>query len=161
MDGATHASYGRFLKSVGSRGSAAGQLDTPHSIAADAEGRIYVVDGGNARIQVFDNDLNPRAMYDTVGYPWALCITSDAHRYLYSAVNPGRKDENTVTSSHEIYKMELDGTIVGKFGRPGNAERSVKMLHSMECRHEHEIVAAQFGGAVVIIKLQPKGSVHR
>ena len=47
---------GRFLLSWGSRGSEPGQFNTPHSIAIDAQGNVYVADRGNKRIQVFDND---------------------------------------------------------------------------------------------------------
>src|SRR5665213_1156151 len=47
---------GNWVKSWGVRGSAPGEFNTPHSIAADAAGNIYVADRFNRRIQVFDND---------------------------------------------------------------------------------------------------------
>src|SRR2546423_12693363 len=47
---------GNWLKSWGEPGKGPGQLNTPHSIAADAQGNIYVADRGNRRIQVFDGD---------------------------------------------------------------------------------------------------------
>ena len=47
---------GRWLTSWGSFGSEPGQFNTLHSIAADAQDRIYVADRGNRRIQVFDPD---------------------------------------------------------------------------------------------------------
>jgi len=76
---------GRFVREVGSRGNQPGQLNTPHTLAVDAKGLVYVGDRGNARVQVFDNDLNPtpKAIYDTVGNPWAICISPGAHQYLY------------------------------------------------------------------------------
>src|SRR5579864_7902041 len=37
---------------------APGEFNTPHSIAADAQGNIYVADRGNRRIQVYDHDVN-------------------------------------------------------------------------------------------------------
>ena len=40
------------------RGKGPGELNTPHSIADDAKGNIYVGDRGNRRIQVFDRDGN-------------------------------------------------------------------------------------------------------
>src|SRR5678816_360507 len=55
---------GRFIKSVGTRGSGPMQFSTPHAIAVDAKGLVYVADRGNSRIHVLDNDLNPKAMYD-------------------------------------------------------------------------------------------------
>ena len=48
---------GKFIKSVGTRGTAPGQMNTPHSLQVDAKGNMYIADRGNARIQVFDNNL--------------------------------------------------------------------------------------------------------
>ncbi len=81
---------GRFIKSVGgARGSEPSQMNTPHSITSDAQGNIYVGDRGNARVQVFDNDLTLRAIYDNVGNPWAVCISPGPHQYLFvSNSNP-------------------------------------------------------------------------
>ena len=47
---------GNWLKSWGEPGNGPGQLNTPHSIATDANDNVYVADRGNHRIQVFDND---------------------------------------------------------------------------------------------------------
>ena len=49
---------GNWLKSWGERGNGPGQFNTPHSIAVDAKGSIYVADRGNHRIQVFDGEGN-------------------------------------------------------------------------------------------------------
>jgi hypothetical protein len=56
-------SHGRFVAETGRKGSRPGSVDLPHSLATDASGNVYVADGGNARIQVFDNSLNLRAVY--------------------------------------------------------------------------------------------------
>ena len=45
---------GDWLKSWGEPGNKPGQFSTPHSIAVDAHGNVYVADRGNRRIQVFD-----------------------------------------------------------------------------------------------------------
>ena len=63
---ASHDKNGRFVKSVGIRGTAPYQFNTPHSITADANGNIYVADRNNRRIQVFDSNLVLRAIYDHV-----------------------------------------------------------------------------------------------
>ena len=47
---------GTFIKAWGKRGSAPGEFDTPHSVAVDSRGRIFVGDRGNSRIQIFDQD---------------------------------------------------------------------------------------------------------
>ncbi len=133
---------GRFIRDVGSRGSAPGQLNTPHSIAVDAKGLVYVGDRGNARVQVFDNDLNPtpKAVYDNVGNPWAICISPGAHQYLY--VSNSWPDSSPATArdfTGEIYKMELDGTILGKFGKAGKGLKEFSGTHELDCRNPNEI----------------------
>ena len=111
---------GRFIASVGSKGSAPGQLNLPHTIATDAKGNVYVGDRSNSRIQVFDNDLTFKAIYDQVGAPWAVCISPGPHQYLYSSnSNPDSNNSLLNAVTGEIYKMELDGTILGKFGHAG------------------------------------------
>jgi len=47
---------GRFIKAWGSFGSAPGQFDQPHGLAFDSQGRLFVADRGNSRIQIFDQD---------------------------------------------------------------------------------------------------------
>jgi hypothetical protein len=47
---------GKFVKSWGKLGSAPGEFRTPHSLAFDSRGRLFVADRGNVRLQVFDQD---------------------------------------------------------------------------------------------------------
>jgi DNA-binding beta-propeller fold protein YncE len=47
---------GKFLFDIGTRGSGPGELNLPRDVAVGADGLLYVVDGGNFRIQVFDGD---------------------------------------------------------------------------------------------------------
>src|SRR5262245_36534919 len=135
---------GRFLKSVGSRGSAPGQLNLPHTIATDAKGNVYVGDRSNRRIQVFDNNLEFKAIYDQVGAPWAVCITPGPHQYLYSSnSNPDNNNAEIQQVTGEIYKMELDGTILGKFGKPGKQPGEFSTVHEIDCRNPNELFVAE------------------
>lgn len=135
---------GRFARSVGTRGTEPSQLNTPHSIQVDASGNVYVADRGNRRIQVFSNDLTLRAIYDHVGAPWALCITPGPHQYLYSS-NSNPDNNNSINSavSGEIYKMELDGTVIGKFGSPGKQLKEFGTVHAIDCRNENELIVSE------------------
>jgi sugar lactone lactonase YvrE len=47
---------GKFLKAWGRVGSAPGEFRTPHSLAMDSRGRLFVADMGNFRIQIFDQE---------------------------------------------------------------------------------------------------------
>jgi hypothetical protein len=130
---------GKFIKDTGSAGTGPGQFLDVHTIQVDKQGNVYVGDRGNKRIQVFDNDLNVKTSYYNVGAPWAICITPGAHQYLYSSNSTGTED----TDNGEIYKMELDGRIVGKFGHGGKLLGEFMAVHEIDCRNENEIYVGE------------------
>ena len=47
---------GTFIKSWGTWGYEDGQFRAPHSLAMDSQGRLFVADRGNRRIQIFDQE---------------------------------------------------------------------------------------------------------
>lgn len=47
---------GKFIQSWGKLGSQPGEFRTPHALAFDSRGRLFVADRGNMRLQVFDQD---------------------------------------------------------------------------------------------------------
>jgi DNA-binding beta-propeller fold protein YncE len=130
---------GKYVKSWGSRGTQPSQFHTVHSIATDAKGNVYVGDRENRRIQVFDNDGNFKSMYINVGAPWAICITPGQHQYLYSSNSNGTAD----VENGEIYKMELDGKILGKFGSAGKQLKEFGSVHEIDCRNPNEVYVGE------------------
>jgi hypothetical protein len=135
---------GRYLGEVGSRGSDPIQMNTPHSIQVDNNGNVYVADRGNNRIQVFSNDLTLRALYDNVGSPWAVCITPGPHQYLYSSNSyPDSSPAAMRPVTGEIYKMELDGKVLGRFGKAGKALGEFSTTHAMDCKSENDMLIAE------------------
>ena len=131
---------GNFLKAFGSRGHGPGQFEDVHTIQVDHQGNVYVGDRSNKRIQVFDNDGTFKTMYINVGAPWALCITPGQHQYLFSSNSTGTTD---MSDNGEIYKMELDGRILGKFGRGGKQLKEFMAVHEIDCRNENEIYVGE------------------
>ncbi len=149
---------GTWLKSWGEPGDGPGQFNTPHSIAADAQGNIYVADRGNRRIQVFDTDgkflrqitidvpVDPNAhpaignkpgpnVTGTMapGAPWAICITPGPNQFLYSSdAFPGR-----------VYKLTLDGKVVGVLGESGKQLKQFGWIHEIACPSENEIYVGE------------------
>jgi len=133
---------GVFVKSWGSRGTADGQFKTAHAIAVDAAGNVYVGDRGNNRIQVFDNNGTFKSSITSGGDPEALCITPGAHQYLYSSnSNPA----NDLDHGGEIIKLELSGTVVGKFGQAGKGPRDFGSVNAIDCRNANSLYVAEAG----------------
>jgi streptogramin lyase len=87
---------GKFIKTWGTKGSAPGEFDTPHALAMDSKGRLFVGDRGNSRIQIFDQDGNFLEEWRQFGRPSGIYI--DRKDVMYVAdhqsnakVNPGFK----------------------------------------------------------------------
>ena len=135
---------GKFLAQAGSKGSEPGQLNLPHSLAVDANGNAYVADRSNRRIEVFDNNLKFKTIYDNVGTPWELCISPGPHQYLYSSNSfPDSNDYTLASVTGEVYKMELDGTVLGKFGKAGKRLGEFSGLHEIDCRNPDRLYISE------------------
>lgn len=148
---------GDWVKQWGDRGTKPGEFNTPHSIATDAKDNIYVADRGNRRIQVFDtngtflrdikidvpvpptadpwmgNPPSPQQAEAQSGAPWAICITPGPTQYLYSSDGyPGR-----------IYKLSLDGKVLGVMGSSGRQLKQFGWIHEMACPSENVLYVAE------------------
>jgi hypothetical protein len=133
---------GKFVKSWGSRGVAPGQFNTPRGIAIDAQGLVYVADSGNRRIQVFDADGNFKTAFLNVGTPAALCLTPGPRQYLYSSNSNPPTD---IDVDGEIYKLDLNGKLVGRFGKAGKLLKEFGTVNAIDCRSENELYVGETG----------------
>ena len=143
---------GHFIKSWGQRGTESGQFSKATSVAVDAGGNVYVTDTGNKRIQVFDNEGTFKTQITGVGSPMAACISPGAHQYLYVS----NSNEQNSMDNGEIYKLELDGKILGKFGEAGKQLKQFGTVNMMDCRRPNELLVGELGNwRVQKITLKP------
>src|SRR5436309_1327735 len=87
---------GKFVKAWGKRGSGPGEMDTPHSIAMDSRGRLFVADRANSRIQIFDQDGRFLDQWKQFGRPSGVFIDKNDVIYVADSqsnamLNPGFK----------------------------------------------------------------------
>ena len=149
---------GEWLKQWGEYGSGPGQLRVPHSLAIDRNDNIYVGDRSNTRVQVYDTEGNllrtikvdvpappgTKGVYGNVppaqrlaamiGAPNALCINPGPNQVLFlgETIFPGR-----------IFKLSLDGKVLGVIGRSGRQLGQFSGAHQLACPTENEIYAAE------------------
>jgi hypothetical protein len=153
---------GDWLKSWGTKGKAEGQFDTLHTIASDNQDNIYVGDRNNRRVQVFDPEGNFLRKFSidipppadarpaignmpnltnyltqggtqTPGAPWAICITPGPNQVMFiSDAFPGR-----------VYKLSLDGKVLGWMGKSGKQLKQFGWVHQIACPSENEIYVAE------------------
>jgi sugar lactone lactonase YvrE len=146
------------VKSWGEKGTGPGQFSTPHTIAADRNNNIYVGDRANRRIQVFDTegkflrmftiDVPPEPgtvatngntptgarLAQTIGAPNSICITPGPNQVMFvgESTFPGR-----------IFKVSLDGKVLGVIGKSGRNLKEFSGAHQLACPSETEIYAAE------------------
>ena len=133
---------GKFVKSWGSRGTASGQFSTVHGIAIDAKGNVYAADPGNKRIQIFDGDGVYKSQIVDIGSPAAICISPGAHQYLYAS-NSNPQDD--IDANGEFYRLELDGHVLGKFGKAGKLPKEFGTVNAIDCRGNTDLYVGELG----------------
>jgi len=100
---------GKFIKTWGKKGTAPGDFDTPHALAFDSKGRLFVGDRANNRIQIFDQDGKFLDQWTQFSRPSGLYI--DKNDVLYVA------DSESNTARHPGWKRGIrigsakDGTV--------------------------------------------------
>lgn len=110
---------GKFLKDWGKRGAGEGELNTPHSIAVDQQGKVYVADRENYRVQVFDSEGKFLSQWRNIGSPWGLALTPDNHMMMTDGYN------------NRVVKLTMDGRIVGAFGSHGKLPGQFHYCHQL------------------------------
>jgi len=130
---------GQFLLSWGSRGADTGQFSVPHSIATDAQGNVYVADQGNKRIQIFDGKGGFKSQITSIGVPQAICVSGGPHQYLYSS----HAGDQYGMDDAAVYKLELDGRVVGKFGAAGKQLKQFGLINAIDCRTENTLYVGE------------------
>jgi len=136
---AKFARDGNFIKQWGSTGAEQGQFNGPKAVAVDAQGSVYVLDAGNKRVQVFDGDGNFKSQFGNIGSPLTMCMTSGSPQYLY--ISHSGDPDGMVDAA--IFKVSLDGKVVGKFGTAGKLPKQFGLANSIDCRNENELLVGE------------------
>lgn len=134
---------GHFLYQWGSRGAGPGQFDTPHGIALDAAGHVYVADRGNARVQVF----NPRGRFvaqwkePTLGRPYGISISGRR-----VAIADGGDQPIFWPDRSAAIALDLTGRIHGRCGSHGKGPGQFNLAHDVEIDPGGTIFVAEARG---------------
>src|ERR1700730_5125313 len=117
---------GTWVKAVGTHGSGPDQFSTPHGIASDGQGNIYVGDRGNNRIQVYDTNMNFKKSIGGVGAPWSVQVTP---KYIYSGDGTGK-----------LYRLDHDGKLLGWAQTSLGHGQSGCLIHEMHAVSDNVII---------------------
>jgi len=81
---------GKFIATLGRKGSGPGEFIEPHCLAMDSAGRLFVADRSNNRIQILDQDGRFIAEWKQFGRPSGIFIRDDILYVSDSESHPDR-----------------------------------------------------------------------
>lgn len=114
------SAQGKYLLDWGKRGTKPGEFNTPHSVAVDSKGIVYVSDRENNRIQLFDADGKFLRQWTHLGATQNIFITPKDEMWIITHRN---NIENLTydTLAGRIMKIEIvGGRILGAMESPGH-----------------------------------------
>lgn len=101
---------------VAQTGTRRGEVNLPTGLAVDADGNLYVADGGNNRIQLFDDSGVPLLVLGpggdkeaTLSEPWGVAVDGEGNLYIAD------------TWHHTVKKYDAELNLVKEWGRPFTA----------------------------------------
>ena len=119
---------GKFIVSWGSKGKGTKELDSPHTIAMDSRGRLFVGDRGNNRIQVFDQEGHYLETLLQFGRPSGIAIMRDDTIYVADSESwgpdqPGWKKGIRIGSAKDgsvkFFIEDMESTTIDHSGAEG------------------------------------------
>ncbi len=129
---------GRFVTNFAAPGAA-----NIMGMQIDAQNNLYVADHGNQRIVVVNSQTGEQIReIRGVGAPMAICISPAPNQFLYVS-NSNPPDDLEVGG--EIYKVRLDGTVVGRFGTVGKRIGQFGTVNGIDCRVENDLLVGEVG----------------
>lgn len=120
---------GQYLLEWGTKGSGAGEFLLPHAVVLDAQGRVYVSDRENRRIEIFESNGKYLTQWANVGGFSGLAVTRDQR--IWAA------------GGNRVVLLNLNGQILGSLAPPGNLPGEVSGAHGIAVTDTGEIYVAE------------------
>ena len=126
---------GKYVSSWGDPGIDAGQFNLPHSVALDKDGRVFIADRENLRLQIFDRQGKFLTMWNNIHRPCGLHIAGDGDQRVYvGELAPAYAfNQNNPNTGGRISIYDLQGRLLARLGdlQPGEGPHQFLAPHGI------------------------------
>jgi sugar lactone lactonase YvrE len=138
---------GKFIKQWGGHGSGPGQFETPHALAFDSQGRLFVGDRANNRVQIFDQDGKFIAEWKQFGRPSGIFIDKNDILYVTDSESTARDGYG----HNPAYKRGIrigsakDGTVTAFIPDPSPGDTATSISEGVAADAAGNVYGAEVG----------------
>ena len=143
------ANLGTYDRTIAEKGTGEGQVIDPKGINLDRQGRIYVVDSGNDRVQVFENNgtfIRSFGSSDIFVRPWGVAVADDGTVFVSDA------------DLDKIFVFDGVGNLTGSWGESGSLGHELDNPCSLQIGPEGDLYVADYDN-FAIKRFSPTGDL--
>lgn len=130
---------GKYLLEWGAKGNKESQFDIPHGITMDNEGKVYVADRENKRVQVFDANGKFIQQWADKSFGNMCSITYDKVNNRFVAVDDDISFSGLQHNGSDVIIFDTTGNIITRFGRSGSYDGPKCWYHDVVVDKEGNI----------------------
>ena len=136
---------GKLITAWGKKGAGPGEFDTPHALAMDSRGRLFVGDRNNNRIQIFDQSGTYLDEWKQFSRPSGIYI--DGNDTIYVADS----ESESVSRNHDGWKRGIrvgsakDGTLTAFIPDPNERATGTSAAEGVAADSQGNIYGAEVG----------------
>jgi DNA-binding beta-propeller fold protein YncE len=125
---------GEYITHWGRKGTGDGEFNLVHDVTLDAQGRVYVADRTNQRVQIFDANGKFLGKWTDIGAPWGLdYVAKENSIYMCDWLN------------NRVVRLNLEGQVTGVLGSYGKAPGKFDFAHN---------IAVDSTGAIYVVEIK-------
>jgi sugar lactone lactonase YvrE len=136
---------GKLIKTIGKTGSGPGEFRSPHALAMDSRGRLFVGDRGNNRVEILDQEGKFIAEWKQFSRPSGVYIDKDDNIYVADS------ESGSVAPDHAGWKRGIrvgsakDGSVKYFIPDPNEAATGTSAAEGVTADTRGNIYGAEVG----------------
>jgi len=137
---------GTLIRILAKKGTGDGQVEKPHGLDLGPDGRVYVSDRLNHRIQVFERNGTLARTFGSEGSssgkfiePWGIAVSQGGEVYVADSLN------------HRIQVFDLNGAFRRKWGTFGNQDGQLNRPWGMDLDDDGSVVVADYNNNRAVV----------